>query len=321
VPDARPRSARPFVLAAALAALLALPTAAAVRLGTPDAEILTGTDGADKITGDAGNDSLLGLAGNDTYYFADGWGTDLLEEKRTYRVDGKQLPGGRDTLSFRGVKNGAVDVRLVPEWRDEPGGLWSGASGPAGERVELRASLVENAVGTRNNGTDILVGGGGPNSLATGGGENDDLLDFGGYDDGPDDDGPPTSPKSPPATTPTGAPPPTSGSSTSATSGGTPTCSTCGRWPATRSTWRGSAATPTTSGSASSGDRHQRDQPGGGRGPVRGVLHVDRRPGHGGAGRDGALRRRTGVVRRRDLRGHRGGQGGGWRRGRRGPAR
>ncbi len=181
MPAAAHRPARSLALAGALAATLALPTAAAVRLGTPNPETLTGTHQADLITGGAGNDTLRGLAGDDTYHFADGWGAATLEEKRAHRVGGKKLPGGRDTLSFRGVTGGGVEVRLNPEWRGvNP--AHSGASGPGGERVDLGAALVEDAVGTR--GFDSLGGGGAANRLATGGGGDDFLSDLGGWDDG-----------------------------------------------------------------------------------------------------------------------------------------
>ncbi len=135
-----------LALAAVLAALLALPAAAAVRFGTPASETLIGTNGADKITGDAGNDALRGLAGDDTYHFADGWGVDTLDEKRTYRVGGKTRPGGRDALSFAGVRNATagVTVFLIPEWRSVGLGGYNRAfaENEPTERVELGASAV-----------------------------------------------------------------------------------------------------------------------------------------------------------------------------------
>lgn len=176
------QSIRPFALATCLAALLALPTAAAVRLGTPNGETLTGTNRKDQITGDAGNDRLKGLAGNDTYYFADGWGRDTLKEQAFSRVNGKRVPGGTDTLSFRQVKGGGVQVTLIPEWRGiNPAN--NKAIGAAGEAVDLGRSVVENVDGTTNK--DHLTGGAAANRLDSGGGSSDTLRDYGGWNDGP----------------------------------------------------------------------------------------------------------------------------------------
>jgi Ca2+-binding RTX toxin-like protein len=85
------------------AALLLVPSSlGASRFGTDGTETLIGTNKADRITGAGGDDTLKGLAGNDTYYFADTWGSDTLEDLATYKVGGKTRPGGIDTLSFRG---------------------------------------------------------------------------------------------------------------------------------------------------------------------------------------------------------------------------
>lgn len=164
-----------------VAMLVVAPAFGSVRLGSSAGETLIGTNKADQITGGGGNDTLKGLAGNDTYYFEDGWGSDTLEEKASYKVGGKKVSGGRDTLSFRGVTTGWVDVYLVPAW----GSGYNLALGQHGEQIVLGASLVENAVGGPS-GTvgDRLVGGGEANTLSSGGGSGDTLQDFGGWNDG-----------------------------------------------------------------------------------------------------------------------------------------
>jgi hypothetical protein len=157
------------------------PALSAIRIGTDQSETLTGTNGNDHLTGKGGNDTLRGLAGNDVYDFTDGWGGDTLEEKAKYKIGGKKVPGGTDTLSFRGVSSGSVAVRLLRQW----GPSYNGAFGSNGELVILGTSVVENAVGTRSSSPDILTGGGEKNVLQPGGGVDDSLQDNGGYNDGP----------------------------------------------------------------------------------------------------------------------------------------
>ena len=84
-------------------------------MGTDGAETLTGTSGNDAFTGKGGNDTLKGLAGNDVYYFVEGWGNDTVEEKASYKIGGKKLPGGIDTLSFAKV-SGPVHAYLIRQW-------------------------------------------------------------------------------------------------------------------------------------------------------------------------------------------------------------
>ncbi len=178
----RVRSAVAVVAIARALVLAGAPALAALRMGTDNPEVLVGTHGKDQLTGLGGGDLLKGLAGNDTYYFADGWGNDTIEEKARYKVAGKQVPGGTDTLSFKGVSGGGVEVLLVPQWG--PG--FNTASGPGGEAVALGASVVENVVGSQSPANDAIGGGVGKNSLQPGGGGSDTLGDYGGWKDGAD---------------------------------------------------------------------------------------------------------------------------------------
>ena len=175
------QAARALALAALALLALAGPALGAVRLGTPAGEALTGTNGKDAITGAGGNDVLKGLAGDDIYLFANGWGTDTLVEKIAYRVNGRDVPGGADTLSFRGVTGPGVQVFLIPQWRAVDS-TYNRAKGPSGEAVDLGSSFVENVVGSPDG--DFLVGGGEANRLTTGGGPGELLYDNGGWDDG-----------------------------------------------------------------------------------------------------------------------------------------
>ncbi len=174
--------------------LVATPAPAAIRLGTDAAETITGTQANDHITGEGGNDVLKGLAGDDTYAFDDGWGLDTLQEKATYKVAGKKVPGGKDTLSFAHVTGGGVVAQLTPEWAAiNPGyNATHSSTDWSGSAVLLGNSVVENATGSRSvgqTGGDSLWGGAGPSTLHSGGGGGSDatslgdyLGDFGGYE-------------------------------------------------------------------------------------------------------------------------------------------
>ncbi len=166
---------RAILLLAGIAAalLLASGTAlAALKIGTDGPDTLIGTSSADQITGRGGNDTLKGLAGNDVYYFDDGWGTDTLEEP--LRIGRRS--GGSDTLSFSQLDTN-VNVFLIRQWGASNNVAISGA-----DRVDLGASVVENATGGR--GGDTLSGGSDRNTLNPGGGGSDRLSDFGGWNDG-----------------------------------------------------------------------------------------------------------------------------------------
>jgi hypothetical protein len=172
----------PLLLVLALTLPAAGPSLSALRTGTNNAETLRGTDGNDQLNGMGQGDSLIGKAGNDTYYFGDNFstpGVDRLIEK----------PGeGTDTINFRGVTSGPVEVDLVREWASTDGYR---ATGPGGE-VNLIfndvggpvKSFIETVVGGRGSG-DIIATGGGAHTLQPGGGGYDNLFDFGGYNEGP----------------------------------------------------------------------------------------------------------------------------------------
>ena len=185
----KPKGIGTLAAAAIVAALVAGGGSglAATRVGTDAGETLAGTANADRLTGKGGDDVLKGLAGDDVYHFEDGFGRDRLEEKARYKVRGRRLPGGKDTLDFSGVTGGRVLVYLIPEW----GSYYHTAvrSYPI-DVVDLGASRVENAVGSAFVGDtvtrgDYLTGGGGPNVLRAGGGGYDNLLDVGGSRFGP----------------------------------------------------------------------------------------------------------------------------------------
>ena len=162
-----------LLAAAMLAALMLSSTAAfaALRIGTDNSETIVGTNSPDLINGKGGSDTLKGLAGNDVYHFADNFGTDTLEEKATYKVGKKKLPGGTDTLNFSKVTT-SVAASLIPQW---PGRNY-GAAYPS--IVVLDSSVVENVTGGSFEG-DSLLGGGATNTLKPGGGFSNSLYDWG----------------------------------------------------------------------------------------------------------------------------------------------
>src|SRR3712207_5405102 len=108
--------ARSVALAAAALMVAGGTALGALRLGTDGADILVGTHGADFFRPKAGADIMRGLAGNDLYEFENGWGQDAVVDRASYKVDGKPVPGGKDTLSFAKVTNGSVGLVLLPEW-------------------------------------------------------------------------------------------------------------------------------------------------------------------------------------------------------------
>jgi hypothetical protein len=169
-------------LAVALAALLLFsPLALAeIKVGTDLDDMLVGTSSGDRITGKGGADTLKGLAGNDTYHFANGFGEDTLEERATYKVGTKTLPGGTDTLSFARFGSDPLFVGVVPAWTVQ--GYNKVSAGPD-DGVTLGASPFENVVGGRSD--DEIHGGAGKNTYSGGLGGDDELYDWGGWrDDG-----------------------------------------------------------------------------------------------------------------------------------------
>ncbi len=173
-------------LALLAALLVAGPALSALRIGTNGSDILTGTKGSDQLTGKKGEDVLKGLAGNDVYFFADNFST---------RADGavgvdtlvELKAAGSDTVNFRNVKAGGIEIYLVREW----GSSYNFADGPSGNRVVFNytnqgtvvQSFVEKAIGGQGNG-DFIFGGGSPNTIMPGSGAIDFLYDYGGYNDG-----------------------------------------------------------------------------------------------------------------------------------------
>lgn len=149
---------------------------AEVKMGTDNGETIAGTNSSDHLTGKGGNDALKGLAGNDVYHFADGFGKDELEERASYKVGRKTLPGGTDTLSFARHTFG-VTARLVPGWvAQDHNKVFAGPD----NGVDLGASRVENVVGSL--GDDTLVGGAGKNTYSGGPGGSDLIHDRGGWE-------------------------------------------------------------------------------------------------------------------------------------------
>lgn len=164
--------------------LVGVPASAALRIGANAGETLTGTNGPDHITGRGGNDLLKGVAGNDVYYFGDDWGQDTIIERDEYKVDGVYVPGGTDTLSFRGLSPlRRAAVFLVPEWGMDYARVYDPSST---DTINLIDAEIENVVGSRStNGGDVLVGGTAKNVLQPGGGSDDTIFDYAGWNDGP----------------------------------------------------------------------------------------------------------------------------------------
>lgn len=177
---------RSILLALAVALLpvllLAGPAFSALRFGTDGAESLVGTNGNDMLIGLGGNDVLKGKAGNDVYAFADGWGQDTIVEQETYQVGGQTVPGGTDTLSFKGVRNEVIEVSLIPEWGSASARACGGVH--CGDAIDLSAAQIENVVGSKRDSADRITGGTERNVLNPGGGVDDVLIDLGGFDDG-----------------------------------------------------------------------------------------------------------------------------------------
>ncbi len=182
---------RSLALAAAALLLTAAPTLGAIKIGTDQGETLTGTNGNDQLTGKGGDDVLKGLAGNDTYYFKGDFGNDTLAEKASYKVRGRKLPGGKDTLSFAGVSNSFLEVYLMPERATSTPFLNSAHGYPNGggpsSNVDLGTSVVENIVGGSGNSFTRVEAGGQANTYHTGGGGTtatgvqDFFFDRGGF--------------------------------------------------------------------------------------------------------------------------------------------
>jgi hypothetical protein len=173
--------ARSVALAAATLMVAGGTALGALRLGTDGADILVGTSGGDFFRPKGGADVLRGLAGNDVYEFENGWGRDAVEEKARYKVDGKTVPGGKDTLSFAKVTNSGIGLILVRQWDRNYAFTFVD---DAANRVDLGSSSVEKVVGSPA--TDHLTGGGEANLLDGGGGPGDQLYDYGGWRDGAD---------------------------------------------------------------------------------------------------------------------------------------
>ncbi len=163
-------------LAAATLEVAASTALGAVLIGTDGADILVGTSGADFFRPKGGADVMRGMSGNDVYEFENGWGRDAIEEKARYKVDGKAVPGGKDTLSFAKVTNSRIGIILVRQW-DRNVAITVGDDGA--NEVDLGASVVERVIGSPN--SDTMTGGAEANVLDGGGGPGDQLYDYGGW--------------------------------------------------------------------------------------------------------------------------------------------
>ena len=176
---------------------------------TPGDDVITGTNGNDVITGGAGNDILKGMDGSDTYYFASGFGTDVIEE----RVDNVSIadfdviefgagldpadaivsrnglnlvigfPGG-DSVTVTGhfghlaYFEGWSDIEQV---RFADGTSWT--TGYIRERILAQDSTVGNDVINGFWGDDVIDGGAGSDVLAGLGGNDTYVFGFGsGHD-------------------------------------------------------------------------------------------------------------------------------------------
>ena len=151
----------------------------AVRIGTDGADILVGTNGGDFFRPKGGADVLSGLAGNDVYEFESGWGRDAIQDRARYKVDGKRVPGGKDTLTFAKVTNSGIQTALIRQWESN---YAITLADDGANRVDLGASVVEKVIGTRA--SDRIYGGGEANVLDGGGGRGDEFYDYGGWLDG-----------------------------------------------------------------------------------------------------------------------------------------
>jgi hemolysin type calcium-binding protein len=158
-----------FAMALAALALCSGVALAEIKIGTEASETLTGTDGNDRITGRGGDDITIGMKGNDTYHYADGWGSDNVDDS-----------AGVDALDFSHVTQ-RVGTYLCPE-------IGAGISGLMDDRGNwtlgasvLYSSRIEKATG--GSGGDYVVGCTGKNVLSGGGNDSteiEEIGDFGG---------------------------------------------------------------------------------------------------------------------------------------------
>lgn len=157
------RLARTLILGVAVASLVAIPVAEAVRrVGTPFNDVLRGTNGSDELFGEAGDDALYGYGGND-------------------RLEG----GPDDDRLFGGpgadVLNGGPGIDLLSYYDSNAGVTVNLATGFAsgGHATGDRFSGIEWVDGSRYN--DHLIGDDGHNRFWHSPG--DDLMEGRGGND------------------------------------------------------------------------------------------------------------------------------------------
>ena len=144
----------------------------AVKLGEGIAPYTTGVSNIERVIGGTGSDLLQGSTGDDTFFFKDGWGTDVVVDNTTTDKDSVNFSGATTSLTFTFGSDKSISVA------DGLSSTLRVALSVDGSGVASGVGRVEDVRGGKGDDTFIFNDGWGQYTISSAGTIDQDLLDF-----------------------------------------------------------------------------------------------------------------------------------------------